>query len=217
MGTPSIFSRVADGEPIDPLPAEPVLAAEVKSFMRVTSAADDTLIGFLIIRARMIAERLTGRTIVKKNLLAYWDFIPGVTRKWWDGVRDGHIGMDQSDALELPRPPLISVAEVRVYNDDNTSAVMVASDYFVDVTDPDLPGRVCLKLGATWPVFTRTRNGFRVSYQAGYDTVPQDMKHAILLMASWLYKNRGDCSDDGCAGSCGAMGFLRNYVMMRGS
>ncbi len=217
MGVPSSFTRVSAGAALDTVPAEPVLAADLKAWLRVTSSAEDALLGQLCVRARLMAERLTGRTIKKTRLVASWDQVPGTTRRWWDGVRDGHLGMDQVSALELPLPPLVDVEEVRSYNDDDTSQVMDASNYRVDASDPDVFGRLCLKLGVTWPVFTRTSNGLKVTFVAGYEAVPEDVKHAILLMAAWLYTNRGDCSDETCSGSCGAMGVLARYKVLRTS
>lgn len=215
MSSLSAIARVGPGPALSPVPSEVVTTAEVKSFLRVTGNADDALIASLCTRARMIAERLTGRSIIKTSLYAFWDFVPGQGTPWWDGVRDGALSCLSAGYVELPRPPLISVEEVSGFNNDDSAVVMSASNYYVDTVDPDLPGRVALRLGAVWPIFTRTRNGFRVQYTAGYASVPEDLKHAILLMASWLFKNRGDCSDDGCAGGSGAMSFLHNFVFLR--
>ncbi len=215
MGVPSSFSRLSAGPVLDPVPSEPITAAEVKSFLRVTTSADDALIQSLCSRARLIAERLTGRCIIKQSLYAWWDFVPGKRLDWWDGVKEGPIGGERASSVEIPRPPLISVSEVCAFNDDDSQVVLDPSAYFLDITDQDLPGRVVLRLGATWPVFTRNANGFRITFIAGYATVPEDIRHALILIASWLYKNRGDCSDEGCASACGAMMFLRHYVMMK--
>lgn len=195
---------------------EPVAVSTLKLFLRVTGSAEDALLVSLISVARGIAERLTGRAIPKQTFVAWWDAIPTRWEKeWWDGTRDGAIGMDREGYVEIPNPPLISIEAVKAFQDDDTSTTFSVGNYFVDAKDQNLPGRLVLRLGSTWPVFIRPRNGFSVEYTAGYATVPADIAHAILLMASWLYKNRGDCSDDGCAGSCGAMSFLRNFVVMK--
>src|SRR4051812_4470759 len=108
MGVPSSFARVSPGATFTPTPTEPVSAAELKALLRVTSVAEDTFITSLCTRARLMAEKLTGRTIMKASWYAFWDFIPGASKEWWDGTRDGFIGAEQVSALELPRPPLIS-------------------------------------------------------------------------------------------------------------
>lgn len=223
MGGSSTIPRVGPGSAIlddADVPvtvAEPVTGAELKALLRVTGTAEDSFLAALPVRARLIAERLTGRTIKLAPLNAWWDRLPGHDAGWWDGVRDGAVGAIRASALELPRMPLVEVRAVRAYQDDDSSILMPSTDYHVDAIDPDLPGRVCLRLGSVWPTFTRPRNGFLVDFVAGYEAVPEDLKHAILLMASWLYKNRGDCSDAGCAGSCGAMSFLSAFIVMKGS
>lgn len=193
---------------------EPITVQDAKSFLRVTHGADDALITSLIKRARLLAEKLTGRTIVKASLLASWDYIPGGPMPWWDGQRDGAIGMFSTPKLALPRPPLISVTSVTGYNDDDSAVLLPDNQYRVDNLDPDLAGRVCLKMGATWPVFTRPSDGFQVEFIAGYEVVPEDLKHAILLMTVFLYQNRG-CSDAACASGAGVTNYLNQFVVVK--
>lgn len=191
--------------------------AVLKAWVKAPGNAEDTLLTTLCMTARMMAERITGRAIPKQEFIAYHDCAPGrYTTEDWDGVRDGAVSEVYSrSTLELPRPPLITVDEVSSFDDDNTETVFAAGNYYVDATDPDMPGRIALHIGASWPVFTRTANGLKVKFTAGYTTVPADITHAIMLIAAYLYVNRGDCTDEGCAGACGAMGFLKHYVMMR--
>lgn len=198
---------------------EPIDTPTLKAYLRITGSAEDAFISTLCSVARGIAERLTGRCIPKQTLTGWLDFIPYRDREWWDGVREGAINFTRSSYIEMPRPPLISVQAVTAWQNDDTSVVMDASQYFVDTSTDYLPGRVVLRLGAFWPVGIRPRNAYSVAYTAGYEdaAVPADLKHAILLMASWLYKNRGDSPDDGVGIASGAMNFLNNYLVRRAS
>lgn len=82
--------------------AEPVTLAEVKSRLRLTDTADDTLITAQITIAREYVERILGRSLAVKTYAAFYEKFPCI----------GH-------PLILPVPPTTSVSAVK-YLDPTT-------------------------------------------------------------------------------------------------
>lgn len=208
------IERVHRGALLDALP---VTAADLKQWLRVTHSGEDSLMALIVDRAHAMAERLVGRTITKRSMTATLDAIPYARGEWWDGVRDGALSRDLISALALPLPPLLSVESITSYNDSDVGTVMPTSDYFVDTSSEDHEGRICLRIGATWPIFLRPRNGIVIAYTGGFavGTVPGEYKHAILVLAAYLFKNRGDCGDDQCGSQSGAAAILAPYRVQK--
>lgn len=155
---------------------EPVSVIEAKAHLRVSTAADDALIGSLITAAREYVESETRRALVTQ----VWDL-------FMDAPPAG-------DEVVLPMPKLRSVESIQFHRADGTSGTVPSLEYFVDGASE--PGRVRLVSGASWPsVELRPANGFQVRFEAGYGgagDVPQGIKQAILLLVGTLYENRED-------------------------
>ena len=104
--------------------------------------------------------------------------------------------------MELPRYPLQSVSGVNVYDEaGNATAVVVATVFDVDAQQ--MPGRIALKSGQTWPIATREINAIELTYISGYgdaaSDVPAPLKRAIRSMVAYVYAHRGDDCDMGDA------------------
>ena len=173
--------------------AEPITTAEVKAQLRLSTSADDTLIGDTIIPGvRDFAERHTMTAIPKRTFTAVYDNV--TTRKasalgWWDGVQQGSVSETVIvRKLELPLPPLVSVEEVRTFDRNGDSTVFSSTGYYLDTYGE--PGSLVLKDGATWPSNLRDLNALEVDFTAGYDTVPPMLKIAMLQIAAHWYENR---------------------------
>ncbi len=177
---------------------EPISTAEAKSFMRVTSTADDTLIGVLIKNARQLCENYSGRAFISQTWEFSLDRFPSTqsgsgSRPWWDGTREGPISLlnRTEDFLELPVGPLISVSSLKTFDFSNTEATMDASDYIVDTRR--MPPRITLALGSIWPVNLRPADAVLVTFLAGYANaaaVPGPLTQAVYQTTSFLYENR---------------------------
>ena len=117
--------------------------------LRDTPDADDSLIAGYIAGVVPDAEGFLNRAL----LTSTWDL-------WLDDF-------PVKDYIELPYPPLQSVASVKYYDTDDTEYTMDSADYFVDTKS--FKGRVFLVYGETWPSETlRPANGVVVRYVAGY-------------------------------------------------
>lgn len=182
---------------ITPPAAEPVTLDDAKAQARVDTTVDDALITSLVSAARAWCEQYTGRAFITQTWQMWLDLWPAAYELWWDGVRTGPItGLDEISYVSLPRPPLQSVTSVNYYDNEDNATLWDSSNYFVDTASQ--PGRLALRLGATWPIPSRLTNGIGITYVAGYgndgDNVPLALKTAILQLVSHWYEHRGEAA-----------------------
>lgn len=171
---------------------EPVTLAEAKAHLRVTASDEDTLLTNLIVSARQDAEEFTRRAFITQT----WDYALdaaglGQCASYGEGYSEGIDVVSLKDAIEIPRPPLISVTSVKSYSTGNVEAVFASANYFVDTLSE--PGRIALNLGQVWPTDLRAANALIVRFVAGYGAagaVPQKIKDAMLRYIAYLYENR---------------------------
>ncbi|MGN6515703.1 MAG: head-tail connector protein [Rhizomicrobium sp.] len=162
-----------------PPAAEPVTLDQAKAHLRVDTTDDDALITSLIAAARARAEWHTGRAFVTQS----WTL-------WLDGWPCGGI-------IEIPLPPLQSVASVTAYAQDDGATVLDAATYQLDPAAS--PARLALKPNASPPVALRALNAIAVAFTAGYGdagAVPAPIQQAILMIVAALYAHRGDEAAD---------------------
>ncbi len=154
--------------------SEPVTLTEAKAQCRVDISDDDALITSLIVAARQYCEGI--------DWLAY---MTQTIEFWLDG-------WPADDEIELPRPPLQSVASVEYYDVNGVKYTLATSVYDVDLVST--PGAIYLKYLQTWPTLQlRDRNAICITYDAGWDTpayMPQTIKQAILLLVGYWYEQR---------------------------
>ncbi|MHA1599899.1 MAG: head-tail connector protein [Alphaproteobacteria bacterium] len=190
-----------------PPSVEPVTIAEAKAFLRVDISDDDALIAALVTAAREACERFTGRALVMQT---------------WTLFRDGWPGRA---AIEIPRPPLLSIVHVKIYDDTDTATLWPAGSYFVDTASE--PGRLIARNGAVLPSATRTAAGIEIRFVAGYapdesaspsdvtGNIPGDLVEGIRRLVAYLYENRGECGADEMAALSGATLLWRPYRVMK--
>ena len=146
----------------------------------------------------------------------YMDAFPIGHEKWFSGVQQGaRVSLQRSNDIELPWLPLASVTEVSTFGNDNTEAVFSSSNYYVDTSSNDIWGRIILNTGSVYPSNLRLQNSVKIVYVAGYGAsasdVPAGISQGILMVASWMYSTRGDCSDGSCLIDAGAFGALAPF------
>jgi len=175
----------------------PVTAAQLDTFLRgdgVLEDIEEDLLVSLIQSATTYVEDFTRRALITQTWTMFMDGFPQRRDPlgWWDGTREGSITQGQASSFELPIGPLKSVTSISTFNDDNTETTFDAANYFLNTTAT--PGEVILNTGATWPVFTRNRNGIKIVYVAGYGDnatdVPSPLRTAIKQLAAHWYENR---------------------------
>jgi uncharacterized phiE125 gp8 family phage protein len=155
-----------------PPTVEPISLAEAKAHLRVTHTDDDTFISTLIITARRIIEQRYGLSFMQQGWSVFLD-------RWPD-----------NPMLTLPLYPVQSVTDVKIYGDDDVAATLDPAHYFLDAASR--PSRLILRQGRIVPPPGRRANGIEVKLTAGFSSVPQQVKQALLIIVADYYANRGD-------------------------
>jgi len=151
---------------------EPITLEEAKAHLRVDSAEENALISSLITTARLFVESWTHRILITTTIEKIYD-VP-------------------SGAFSLPCPPLQEVTKIEVVNDDGEKTLVDSSIYDYDAS-VNLPGRVKLKSGCSWPDH-RDFASFIITFKAGYgdvaSNVPEALRQAVLQIVGHYYENR---------------------------
>jgi uncharacterized phiE125 gp8 family phage protein len=167
---------------------EPVTVAEAKTFARIATASEDTLVGTLITAARIEAEKWCNRVFIERAFQLFIDRSP------------------MSLVLEFPVTPIQSITQVSSFSEDDTETVFAATKYRFD--DVSVPPRIVLKRSNVWPTDTRNSSSFKVTFLAGYGPneadVPGPIKEAIKVIFAHLWELRGQIEEKGDAGTTGS-------------
>jgi uncharacterized phiE125 gp8 family phage protein len=202
---------------------EPVTATELRTHLRVDSTElPDAESNALIAESRQMIEETIGLAFISQSWRLSLDRWPGGAEAWWDGVRQMAISElyapSYMTSVQLPRWPLASITTVTVFDEDSNSQTVTVADTF-DVDTYQIPGRMTLKRGSTWPIALRANNAIQIVYVAGYANaaaVPATMKRALKQLAAFLYTNRGDtCEPAEAMSKSGANDILAIYKPMR--
>lgn len=164
--------------------SEPVSLAEAKLQCRVDGSDENALLTSLIKTARQLAEEYTGTKLVAQTVV----------------LRASHF-----DCLDrLPIAPLSAISAV-AYLDSAGAEQTLSTDVYEAVLI-GLEPAIRLKINQTWPSVRDASDAVRITAAAGYATVPEPIRQAMLLTISKLY-------DDRSAGELpeGAHHLLANY------
>jgi len=155
--------------------AAPVLLAEVKAQLRIEHPDDDLMIDRLI-----------------KTAVAYTDAKGAlghamITQKWGEWVNSV-----PPQYVRLAMGPLIEVTAVQYYDIDGALQTDTLSNY--EITGTDFTTRIGPKSGFNWPVTQDRADAIRIEYTAGYGatsaSVPETLRHAMMLLIGHWYDNR---------------------------
>lgn len=140
---------------------EPVSLTDAKKWMRIEYTEDDVLIQNLLESARKHIEKLTGLSLVNKQIRAVVELNGLIPHVWM---------------VDLPYGPLVCVDEVKYKTGINTYDILTKND------DYEVVG------GKLWMYL---QGNYVITYQAGYGTIPDDLANDILTLTAWMYENRG--------------------------
>jgi uncharacterized phiE125 gp8 family phage protein len=143
---------------------EPVTAAQMREYLRLSDTSQDTLLDSLITAARCAVEGATGRTLITTSHYIYFD--------------------EFEDALELARPPVQSVTAVKYYDDSNVQQTLASTEYEVDAAT--LFGRMYPAYEKTWPGTASRKNAVEVDVKCGYGDNPTDVPEALRVAVKML-------------------------------
>jgi hypothetical protein len=145
-----------------------VTRAEYKTYVGVSSTNSDAEIDLLITNVSALVKTYCRQTFV--------DYVDEAKVEYFNGG-----GFDR---YYLKEYPIIAVSSIEFSTDygANYTALVQYTDW---VYDPSITAvRAIGPLG-----FTDTINGYRVSYTCGYETVPSDLKMAVMDLVTYYRKN----------------------------
>lgn len=203
---------------------EPVSVAELKLHARIDGSDEDLHLAALIVAARELVERQTGRCLITQTWrLTLDDWPAGGAEPWWDGVREGPLSMLSGAAgwVDLCKSPVLAITSVTTTDEAAVATTWDAANYYLG-RQPNGFGRLVRKSGQTWPLIgTRAAGAIAITFTAGYGPsatdVPSALRQAVMLLAAHWYANREPAS--ACASSdlmpMGLGAIVASYRVMR--
>lgn len=196
MSISSFFNQVTTSESstsdfgtltLDTEPAEEaVTTTELKSFAKIDTSADDTLIGVMNTAARKMIEDCLAQSFVNTTFTLSFDQFPTTL--------DCNLGRP---FFEIYRTPLSSVTSIQYVDEDEATQTLAATEYDVDTLKK--PGRIVQADGVTWPDVFSKPNVVTVTFVAGHGAaatdVPEKIKQLIKLLFAHWYEHRESMSD----------------------
>jgi len=202
--------------------AEPILLEELKDNLRLDGADEDASLGAFINTARSLIEDHANLMMIDRSLDLFMDAWPleavsghGHSHDvWWSGVADGSISVFEGSASYAPLPvrPVSQINSISTVAADGSETLWAAANYFVR---PGLKPAIALAPGGWWPVPDKSVDGIKISLTAGFGAswnhVPASQRQAVLMLAGYLYGNRGEQGSSGALKASGAANLLRPY------
>ena len=181
---------------------EPISVDEANVFCRVTTTAEDTLMGDLITAARKRCEDWRGQSFATQTWDYFLDYFPRwrdgytldgaftpVGAQFWTGYPDAFGKREMP--IVLPRPPVQSVTFVKYTPYNQSPVTMDPATYQVDTSNVLAP-RIVPTFDRMWPTdLLQSVNGVNVRFIAGYGAVvPEQIGLAIKQLVAYWFKNR---------------------------
>lgn len=172
-----------------------VTKAEYKAYQGISSTTSDSVIDILIPKVSELVKTICGRNFV--------DYIDDAKVEYSDGG---------TNTIELLETPVISVSSLEYSIDygktyevleeythyvfarnQNNLRPLLMSSQPLEVYSGSPYGNTnygYMPYGTTAnPIFPVAINGYKVTYNAGYETIPEDLKLAILDILAYYIKN----------------------------
>lgn len=160
---------------------EPFTLAEAKRQLNIEHDDDDILITRLISVVRQHIENETSRSIVRQEHRLY---------------------IDEFEEVFLPFGPVKSISQVQYIDSNGATQTLASSVYALDSKED----RLMLSYDQSWPDTRAQRSAIWIDYWAGYfndstspvsilEDVPDDLRHAMLMLLSDLYMSRESQTD----------------------
>ena len=159
--------------------ALPISVADAKDQSRILSDAEGTYVRKLIERATKRCENICKRAFITQTWTLTMDGFDDCTY-----VTNGMI--------YVPRPPLISVTSIAYLDTNGDSQTWASTQYRVDATSE--PGRIETAYGVVYPTTRGVIGDVTIVHTAGYgassSSVPEDLQHAIVVLAAHFFETR---------------------------
>lgn len=153
---------------------EPVTLEEAKAHLRLDTDDDDALVRSLIVTARKWVEGQTHRALLTT---VYDQYIDG-----------GYPYRHEMPHIRLEANPVKSVASFQYETGASPMPTLAANQYVAVCRDHH--SYIAPAYGATWPTVRVVPESIKIRFTAGYTTVPEPLKHAVLMLIAHWYENR---------------------------
>lgn len=153
-----------------------VTSAEYKAYAGISSTNQDATIEAIIPIASQLVKNYCRRTFV--------DYID-------DAKTEVFSGGSTISKFYLTESPILSISSVEYSSDygQNYTSLEEYVDYAVDQEDGAIVALPYSEDNST--VFAKAINGYRITYTAGYEELPADLKVAVLDLVTYYMKNDG--------------------------
>jgi len=166
-----------------------ITKAEYKTYAGISSTNQDSEIDLLIPK---ISELI--KTYCRRTFIDYYDEVL---------VEKTSGGFEKLLLKEAPVVQVLSVEKSTDYGQTYTGLVEF-SDWVLDTEDNSVVSLSVLG-------FEKLINGYQVSYFAGYESVPEDLKLAALDLVTYYRKNDGSVHNNKSPGAGGSVQL--EYIM----
>ncbi len=146
-----------------------ITLAEYKAYEGITNPNQDTEISTIIPKVTELVKNYCRRSFID-----YYD----------DAKTDLYAG---GDILYLKEFPVTSISSVE-YSSDYGKTYTTLVEYTDWALDKLMDGIVPINTLNTFP---EAVNGYRVTYTAGYEVIPEDLKLAVMDLLTYYMKNDG--------------------------
>lgn len=150
--------------------ADVLTLTEVKDQLRIDGSTEDAYLERLIKAAIAHVEGPYGIGVI----LASQEWALHLDN--WPGV------------IEIPLYPVQSVTSIEYLDEQGSSQTLDTSRYRVDLVSN--PARITREFNETWPSVRLVTNAITVNFEAGYSTIPEDLKAAMLMIIAHWYEQR---------------------------
>ena len=164
-----------------------ITRAEYKAYANISSTNQDTEIDAIIPKVSQLVKSYCRRTFI--------DFVDEANTEVFEG------GLSRMILKESPVTQVISVQHSTDYGQTYTKLIkftdwVQSGDYVVSTNSQG---------------FKASINGYKVSYFAGYETVPEDLKLAVLDLVTYYRKNDASVHNNKSPGGGGSVQL--EYIM----
>lgn len=145
-----------------------VTKAEYKAYAGITSTTQDTIINALIPRVSALVKSYCRRTFV--------DYVDDNAVEKTNG--------GYGPLLYLPEYPVLGIISVEYSSDygQNYTELVEYTDYVFDTSSQS----ISTVDGSDWP---SALNGYVITYNAGYEELPEELKLAVFDLITYYMKN----------------------------
>ena len=182
---------------VDDVGTLPVTALELAYWLKMTDedmiVASTDILRSIIAGCTYEAEALVKRLFFEKRFITYRDVFGDYGDSPDYGYYPAYALPNNSGTLNQPivirRSPLQTVEEISYVDTDGATIVMDEADYYIVQKD----AYSMIFPTTSWPQIKPIQQGIKITFTAGYTTLPPNLKIALLDHCANAFMNRGDC------------------------